>query len=172
MSIAVGVVAVFFVLMGLMGLATPERIQAPFGTAVQTVDGRNEVRAVYGGFGIAIGALLFAVSGMPALRAGALDSELVVAKRVRKGSVDAYTATTPPHVQAARKAGAAPGSVVRYVVTASGPEPVHPGVPLPGPIDHAYYLERVLRPIAESILEPLGKSFDEALGAPRQLALL
>jgi DNA polymerase-2 len=107
-----------------------------------------------------------------ALRAGSLDAELVVAKRVRKGSVEAYTATTPPHVQAARKAGAAPGSLVRYVVTTAGPEPVHPGEPLPGPIDHAYYLERVLRPIAESILEPLGKSFDEALGAPRQLALL
>ena len=58
------------------------------------------------------------------VRAGELDAELVVAKRVRKGSVEAYTATTPPHVQAARKAGAGPGALVRYVVTATGPEPV------------------------------------------------
>ena len=62
MSIAVGAVAVFFVLMGLMGLFTPERIQAPFGTTVQTVEGRNEVRAVYGGFGIAMAC----EPGMPA----------------------------------------------------------------------------------------------------------
>jgi len=30
----------------------------------------------------------------------------------------------------------------------------------------------VLRPIADQILEPLGQSFDEALGAPRQMTLL
>jgi DNA polymerase II len=105
------------------------------------------------------------------VRAGELDAELVVAKRVRKGSVEAYTATTPPHVQAARKAGAEPGSLVRYVVTAMGPEPVRLGEPLPGPIDYTHYVDSVLRPIAEQILEPLGKSFDEAMGAPRQMAL-
>ena len=105
-------------------------------------------------------------------RAGEHDAELVYAKRVRKGSVDSYTATTPPHVQAARKAGTPPGAVVRYVIAAAGPEPVQAGRPLPGPIDHAHYVERVLRPIADQILEPLGTSFDEAQGAPRQLTLL
>jgi DNA polymerase-2 len=106
------------------------------------------------------------------VRAGELDAELVYAKRVRKGSVESYVATTPPHVQAARKAGAPPGALIRYVVAAAGPEPVLPGRPLPGPIDHGHYIERVLRPIAEQILEPLGRSFDEAIDAPRQMALL
>jgi DNA polymerase-2 len=106
------------------------------------------------------------------VRAGELDAELVYTKRVRKGSVDAYTATTPPHVQAARKAGALPGATVRYVIAAGGPEPLRPGRGLPGPIDHAHYVERVLRPIAEQILEPLGHSFDEVVGLPRQLSLL
>jgi DNA polymerase-2 len=106
------------------------------------------------------------------LRAGELDAELVYAKRVRKGSLDRYTATTPPHVQAARKAGGRLGPVVRYVITTTGPEPVFPGRPLPEGIDHAHYVERVLRPVAEAILSPLGHEFDEALGQPRQLSLL
>ena len=109
---------------------------------------------------------------MARLRAGELDQELVYAKRVRKGSLDRYTATTPPHVQAARKAGGRLGRVVRYVITATGPEPVFPGRALPEGIDHSHYVERVLRPVAEAILAPLGREFDEALGQPRQLSLL
>ena len=106
------------------------------------------------------------------VRSGDLDGELVYRKRVRKRSIDSYTATTPPHVQAARKAGGAVGSVVRYVVTARGPEPVLPGRPLPAAIDHPHYVERVLRPVAEAILSPLELHFDDALDRPRQLSLL
>jgi DNA polymerase-2 len=103
--------------------------------------------------------------------AGELEPELVYVKRVRKGSLDRYTTTTPPHVQAARKAGAAAGPVVRYVITEDGPEPVLPGRPLPPRIDRRHYVERVLRPIADAILPFVGHSFDEALDAPRQLDL-
>jgi DNA polymerase-2 len=106
------------------------------------------------------------------VREGALDAELVYAKRVRKGSLDRYTATTPPHIQAARKVGGPTGPVVRYVITAGGPEPVFHGRPLPRDIDRGHYVDRVLRPVAEAILEPLALSFDEATGAPRQLSLL
>jgi DNA polymerase-2 len=106
------------------------------------------------------------------LRAGALDAELVYAKRVRKGALDSYTATTPPHVQAARKLSGPVGPVVRYVITAAGPEPVRPGGALPAGIDHAHYLDKVLRPVAQAILDPLGLDFDEATGAPRQLSLI
>jgi DNA polymerase-2 len=106
------------------------------------------------------------------VRAGELDHELVYAKRLRKGALDRYTAATPPHVQAARKAGALAGPVIRYVITRDGPEPVLPGCLLPAGIDRAYYVERVLRPIADAILPELGHSFDEAIGKPRQLQLL
>jgi DNA polymerase-2 len=106
------------------------------------------------------------------VQAGELDAELVIARRLRKGALERYTATTPPHVQAARKAGGRAGPVVRYVVTAAGPEPVLPGRGLPPGIDRAHYVERVLRPVAEAILVEVGSSFDEALGRPRQLALL
>ncbi len=106
------------------------------------------------------------------LRVGALDAELVYAKRIRKGSLESYTATSPPHVQAARRAGARIGPVIRYVITAGGPEPVLPGRALPPHIDHTHYLERVLRPVADAILPFAGLCFDDVLENPVQLSLL
>ena len=104
-------------------------------------------------------------------RAGAFDSELVYAKRLRKGSVDRYTASTPPHIQAARKAGGQVGPIVRYLITQTGPEPVFAGRELPDGIDRAHYIDRVLRPIAEAILSHIGRDFDEVIGEPHQLDL-
>ncbi len=106
------------------------------------------------------------------MRAGELDGELIYVKRIRKGSLDRYTATTPPHIRAARKAGGAVGRVVHYVITRNGPEPVLPGRPLPKGIDRRHYLERVLRPVADGILSETGQNFDEALGIPQQLTLV
>jgi DNA polymerase-2 len=106
-----------------------------------------------------------------AVRAGALDAELVTAKRIRKGRLDRYSANAP-HVQAARKAAGRLGPVIRYVITAAGPEPVELGRALPPRIDREYYVENVMRPVAESILEDLGTSWDAALGQPEQLRLL
>lgn len=103
--------------------------------------------------------------------AGELDSELVYVKRVRKRSLDQYTASSPPHVQAARKAGGSQGGVIRYVITHTGPEPVLPGRELPPGIDHRHYLDKVLRPIADAVLVHLDRSFDEAMGHPRQMKL-
>jgi DNA polymerase-2 len=107
-----------------------------------------------------------------AVRSGALDAELVYAKRVRKGALERYTATTPPHVQAARKAKGPVGPVVRYVIARSGPEPVLAGYPLPEGIDREHAVLKLLRPVADSILRELGRDFDEALDRPRQLTLI
>jgi DNA polymerase-2 len=104
-------------------------------------------------------------------RAGVFDSELVYTKRLRKGSVDRYTASAPPHIQAARKAGAQVGRTVRYLVTSTGPEPVLADRDLPTGIDRRHYVDRVLRPIAEAILSHIGRDFDEVLGEPHQLDL-
>jgi hypothetical protein len=68
----VPLIAAAFAAMGLLALARPERIVAYFGTRELSRDGRNEVRAVYGGFGLAIAALLAAVPYHPALRPGTL----------------------------------------------------------------------------------------------------
>jgi DNA polymerase-2 len=114
----------------------------------------------------------FVRSLVTSVAAGDFDAELVYAKRIRKGSVTRYTATTPPHIQAARKAGGKVGPVVRYVITRNGPEPVLPGRPLPEAIDRSHYVERVLRPVADAILPQVDSSFDEAVGQPHQLPLL
>lgn len=52
------VVAVGFALMGAGALARPADVLGQFGVAVGTAEGRNEVRAVYGGFGLALAAVL------------------------------------------------------------------------------------------------------------------
>src|SRR5882757_6314228 len=65
-------VAALFALMGMAALARPESILAYFGTASLTRDGRNEIRAVYGGFGLAIAGLLCAARFSEAIRGGAV----------------------------------------------------------------------------------------------------
>ncbi len=106
------------------------------------------------------------------VRAGACDGELVYAKRLRKGTLERYAAGAPPHVQAARKLGARAAGLIRYVITQSGPEPVVVGRPLPADIDRKHYVDKVIRPVAESILAETESSFDEAVGNPVQLNLL
>lgn len=71
-SIALDMVIVFFVGMGLLALASPEAITRPFGMPTLTPAGRNEVRAVYGGFGLAVAGVLVLALYTPALRAGVL----------------------------------------------------------------------------------------------------
>jgi len=72
LTIAVDVVIVFFVGMGLVALVSPEFVTRTFGIPTLTNAGRNEVRAVYGGFGLAVAAMLVVAMNDPALRAGVL----------------------------------------------------------------------------------------------------
>jgi DNA polymerase-2 len=101
------------------------------------------------------------------LRAGLLDDLLVYRKALRK-SPEAYTATTPPHVAAARKLGRARRGRIAYVVTTSGPEPL---AERRSPIDHRHYVEKQVRPVAEPVLALLGLRFDDVAGDERQLTL-
>lgn len=71
-SFLVLLIAAGFALMGLAAVARPESILAYVGTRSLTRDGRNEVRAVYGGFGLAIAALLCATRYSAAIRTGAV----------------------------------------------------------------------------------------------------
>ncbi|OBB33749.1 DUF4345 domain-containing protein [Mycolicibacterium peregrinum] len=52
------VVGVFFLGMGVYALAAPQAILHPFDYDLRTAAARAEVRGVYGGFGIAIAAVL------------------------------------------------------------------------------------------------------------------
>jgi len=101
------------------------------------------------------------------LRAGKLDDQLVYRKALRK-DLEEYTATTPPHVAAARKMGEITNRLVSYVVTVSGPEPF-PGAT--NRIDHEHYVEKQVRPVAEPVLELLGLEFDRIAGNDTQLRL-
>lgn len=68
--VTIGAVAVFFAGMGLYALVAPAALIRPFGVTLQRPESRAEVRAVYGGFGLAIaGVLVYA-----ALRAGHRDA--------------------------------------------------------------------------------------------------
>jgi Domain of unknown function (DUF4345) len=57
----IGITAVFFLGMGVYALAAPAALVRPFGIALGESASRSEVRAVYGGFGLAIaGVLIYA----------------------------------------------------------------------------------------------------------------
>ncbi|MFW5849985.1 MAG: DNA polymerase II [Spirochaetota bacterium] len=105
---------------------------------------------------------------MARLRDGEFDGKLVYSRRLRK-PVSAYTSTRPPHVQAA--ALLPPDEqegTIEYLVTTEGPQP--PSQRTAG-IDHAHYLERQIRPIAEPICEILGIRTQELFDPSQQLSL-
>jgi hypothetical protein len=66
----IAAVAVLLAAMGVAALVAPARILATFGVAVTTVDGRNEVRAVYGGYGVAMATMLLLLARDPTLGPG------------------------------------------------------------------------------------------------------
>lgn len=72
MTIAVIVLAaMFFLGMGVFALAAPARLIEPFGITLPGPESRAEVRAVYGGFGLAIaGVLGYAATESGSLRTG------------------------------------------------------------------------------------------------------
>ena len=61
-----------FTSMGIGALVAPCAIVRLFGTPSLSRDGRNEVRAVYGGYGVAMGVVVAAAAIRPELRDGVL----------------------------------------------------------------------------------------------------
>ena len=102
------------------------------------------------------------------VRAGQLDDALVYRKNLRKQASD-YTATTPPHVAAARKSTEGSGRLISYVMTTAGPEPIDN---IRHPLDREHYVSKQIRPVAEPVLETLGLNFEQVIGDSRQLDLL
>ncbi|MBU6311948.1 MAG: DUF4345 family protein [Actinomycetales bacterium] len=68
--VILGAVAVAFALMGIGALVRPTVVTRQFGIPALTPEGRSEVRAVYGGFGLAVAAMLVVAVTSPDLRAG------------------------------------------------------------------------------------------------------
>ncbi len=101
------------------------------------------------------------------VRTGALDDALVYRKNLRKNTQE-YTATTPPHVAAARKSSQALGRSISYVMTTAGPEPIDSIV---HPLDREHYVQKQVKPVAEPVLATLGLDFDLTIGDGRQMRM-
>ena len=96
-----------------------------------------------------------------------MDDLLVYKKAIRKG-VSEYTKTTPPHIKAARKLGREQPGIIEYLMTANGPEPLQK---LTSSIDYGHYIEKQIKPIADSVLSFQDKSFDDFLSNHKQTSL-
>jgi uncharacterized protein DUF4345 len=70
--IGIIVVAVFFADMGIYGLAAPAALVRPFGIQISGPNARSEVRAVYGGFGLAVAGMLVVALLDDGIRRGAV----------------------------------------------------------------------------------------------------
>ncbi len=101
------------------------------------------------------------------LRGGRLDYLLVYRKAVRK-DLDAYVASTPPHVAAARKASGRQGALVAYIITMNGPEPAEERR---SAIDYEHYVQKQVRAVSEPVLALLGLDFNRVIGDEAQLKL-
>jgi DNA polymerase-2 len=101
------------------------------------------------------------------LRAGRLDDRLVYRKALRRDAAS-YTATTPPHVAAARKMDRRTRGRIAYVITTGGPEPADQRS---HPLDHEHYVQKQIRAVAEPVLALLGLEFARVVGDERQLTL-
>ena len=65
------IAALGFLFMGVVALWSPIRVTSQFGITTLDADGRNEVRGVYGGFGIAVSAALAVTLLIPQWRGAA-----------------------------------------------------------------------------------------------------
>lgn len=106
------------------------------------------------------------------VKTGCYDSELIYAKQLRKPLAE-YTKSVPPHVKAARLADEQNASLgkplqyqkrtsIQYVMTLNGPQTLdYQNCPL----DYEHYIEKQIRPIAESILPFIKQDFDALISA-------
>ena len=101
------------------------------------------------------------------IKKGTYDDLLVYRKSLRKGVAD-YTKTTPPHVKAARKLEKIDGDIIEYYITTEGPEPVQKRR---NPIDYQHYIDKQVKPLADSILGFYGSSFDDLVRGDNQKSL-
>jgi DNA polymerase II len=93
------------------------------------------------------------------LKKGNYDDLLVYKKNINK-PLSEYTKTTPPHVKAARMLKKLTSNQIRYVVTEHGPEPIELLKHKP---DYGHYIDKQIKPLADTILSIYGRKFDDIL---------
>lgn len=95
------------------------------------------------------------------LESGIYDDKLIYRKKLSK-KVEEYTKSQPPHVKAALLLAPEKRKrlrSVKYLFTTSGPRPV--GLDDAAKPDYQHYIEKQIRPVAQSVLGSQGLSFDE-----------
>jgi len=86
--------------------------------------------------------------------------------------VQHYEKSTPPHIKAAKKQQVGSGEMLQkgdtivYVMTTNGPEPIDY---LRSAIDYQHYIDKQLKPVANSILNFLDDDFDRIVNAQMPL---
>lgn len=95
------------------------------------------------------------------LKKGKYDDLLVYRKALRK-KLSSYTKTTPPHVKAARKLDELKSNIIDYVITINGPEPIQK---ISSTIDYDHYIEKQIKPLANSVLTFFDKEFEDVFRA-------
>jgi DNA polymerase-2 len=96
-----------------------------------------------------------------------MDEKLIYKKSITK-SLDSYVKTTPPHVKAARKLDKLESKRIEYYVTSDGPEPIQK---LKHKINYDHYIEKQIKPVADSILLLLETNFSEIVQKTKQIKL-
>ncbi|MBN9736820.1 MULTISPECIES: DUF4345 domain-containing protein [unclassified Pseudonocardia] len=86
-AVVVVVVGVFFLGMGMYGLTAPAALVRPFGLVADRPESRSEVRAVYGGFGVATAGVLGAALTLPDLHDGVVTAVAVMLGGMAAGRV-------------------------------------------------------------------------------------
>ncbi|MBT3416517.1 DNA polymerase II [Candidatus Woesearchaeota archaeon] len=99
--------------------------------------------------------------------AGKKDKELIYKKSLRK-EVEKYTKITPPHVKAAKKLKKIESSIIEYVITTAGPEPIQNKT---HQIDYNHYIKKQIKPIANTILSFFNTTFEEVIDGTKQTSL-
>ena len=95
MSLEIITVALVFAAIGVAGLFAPARVYATFGVPVETADGRNEIRSVYGGMCAALAVLLFAAPVLGSFANGVLLTTLVLFLGMAAGRLIAIAVERP-----------------------------------------------------------------------------
>ncbi len=98
---------------------------------------------------------------------GKIDKKLVYRKSIRK-DLEEYTKTTPPHVKAARLLDNLESNIIEYYITENGPEPVQKHK---HKIDYEHYIQKQIKPIADTILHFFNTNVDDLLKNSKQKTL-
>ena len=101
------------------------------------------------------------------LKDGMYDDLLIYRKAISK-DLKEYTKINPQHVQAAKKLKKITSNIIEYVITTDGPEPIQNQK---HKIDYDHYINKQIKPIADSVLCFYNVSFDDLLRSTTQHSL-